>query len=62
MLLMEELGEQGDMLGYGMCGAGRCWGVIEFAHAVSASKFFEDGSDGGGIVCVIVGVLAADGL
>jgi hypothetical protein len=56
------LGEQGDLVGYGVGGAGWCWGVVEIAHAIGASKFFEDGGNGGGVVCVIVCILAADGL
>ena len=31
-------------------------------YAVGASKFLKDGGDGGGIVRVVVGMLAADGL
>ena len=62
MLLLEELGEQGDLVGYGVGGTGGCWSVVELSYAVGAGKFFEDGGDGGSIVGVVVGVFAADGL
>lgn len=62
VLLLKELGEQGDLVGYGVGGAGGCWSVVEFSYAVGASKFLKDGGDGGGVVRVVVGVLAADGL
>ena len=50
------------MVGDNIGGAGWCWGLVEFTQAVGASKFFEDGGNGGGVVCVIVCILPADGL
>ena len=50
------------MVGDGVGGAGGCWCVVEFVHAVGAGKFLEDDCDGGGVGCVIVGLLAANGL
>jgi hypothetical protein len=62
VLLLEELGEQGDLVGYSVGGAGGCWGVAEFSYAVGTSKFLKDGGDSGGVVHVVVGILAVDGL
>ena len=62
VLLLKELGEQGDLVGYGVGGAGGCWSIVEFLYAIGASKFLKDGCDGGGVMCMVVGLLAADGL
>ena len=40
VLLLEELGEQGDLIGDGVGGAGGSWGIVELAHAVGAGEFF----------------------
>ena len=40
VLLLEELGEEGDLIGDGVGGAGGSWGIVELAHAVGAGEFF----------------------
>eukprot|EP00804_Cyclotella_cryptica_P019055 CCRYP_014459-RA/>CCRYP_014459-RA protein AED:0.69 eAED:0.20 QI:0/0/0/0.5/1/1/2/0/510 len=62
VLLLEELGEQGDLIGDGVGGAGGCRGIVELAYAVGASELLQDGSNGGGVVGMVVGELAPDGL
>ena len=60
---MEEFGEIGDLVRDGMGAAGvlgRCFG--EFAYDVGPGTFNKDGLDACGIMCVVVGILALDGL
>ena len=38
VVLLEELGEQGDLIGDGVGGSGGCRGIIELAYAVGAVK------------------------
>ena len=40
VLLLEELGEQGDLIGDGVGGAGWSRGIVELAYAVGAGEFF----------------------
>ena len=40
VVLLEELGEQGDLIGDGVGGAGWSRGIVELAYAVGAGEFF----------------------
>lgn len=40
VLLLEELGEEGDLIGDGVGGAGWSRGIVELAYAVGAGEFF----------------------
>ena len=62
-LLLEEFGEVGDLVRDGVCAAGVAGrGFGELAYCVGTGTFDKDGLDACGVMGVVVGVLASDGL
>ena len=59
-LVLEELGEDGHLLGDGIGEFNGCECIGEFSDAVSTGKLSEDDGDAGGIMHVVVGERAAD--